>query len=467
VARVRTRTDDGGDRAPDRVHALAYVLSFDDLLRDDAWLAVLPERGAIEIGRGDGAARAALSGDRLDVPDGWASAAHARVGLEGEKATITDLGSRNGTWVSGERVTDRTLQDGDVVEIGHCLFVYRRVERAHAELVAEGRDANMLGRTPTLCAEAARMLSDLRRVARSRDSVLVLGETGSGKESTAETIHRLSKRSGPLVAVDAGAVPDNLFESTFFGHKKGAFTGADAARIGCIAQAHGGTLFLDEVGNLSAAAQAKLLRVIETGLVTPLGATEPIEVDVRWVAATNRDLYDAVDSSGSSFRADLLRRLAGYVARLPPLRARREDLGTITAFVLREAGVTKASITTTAARRLFTGALPGNVRQLRSALRSAALLAGTDAIDVAHLPAELAGAGPADSAPPAGAAARAPARRGSTLPPPFLRPSAKDVEEAIERSSGNVVHAAALLGTHPRQVYRWIERYGIDLTRYR
>ncbi len=462
MKQARTLTDDGGGGADARVHLLVYVLSYDDLRGGGAWSSLLPEKGALVFARADGesaGARATHVDDHVEVADGWASSLHARLVTDGEIAMLHDEGSRNGTWVNGVRTTSGALRDGDAIEIGHCLFVYRRVDARAAELLASEPSARMLGRSPTLSAEGASMLDGIGRVARSRDPILVLGETGAGKESTAETIHRLSKRTGPLVAVDGGAVPDNLFESTFFGHKKGAFTGAETNRVGVIAQAHQGTLFLDEVGNLSQAAQAKLLRVIETGLVTPLGANEAQKVDVRWVAATNRDLYeDAVAPGGSSFRADLLRRLAGFVARLPPLRARREDLGTLASSLLEEADIAKASITTNAARRLFLGPLPGNIRQLRAALRSAALLAGSSPIDVAHLPHDL----PALVPEPEGAT---PTR--STKPPPPARPSAEEVARAIETAKGNIVHAADLLGTHPRQVYRWIERYAIDLEKYR
>jgi DNA-binding NtrC family response regulator len=463
VARQGTWTDDGGRADARAVVVLSYVLSYDDLAGDEAWSVPIDDGVTITIGRDDDAVvpGAPTSGgeQRIGLGDRWASSKHASLQVSDGGGLLCDLGSRNGTWVNGEKVTERMVQDRDLVEIGRSLFVIRRVRADLAERVRHG-DRRM-GPTRTFSPEVARLVDDLRRIARSRDPVLVLAETGAGKESLAETVHALSFRKGPLVRVDAGAIPENLFESTFFGHRKGAFTGADLARTGLIAQADRGTLFLDEVGNLALAAQAKLLRAIETGLVTPVGANDPEKVDVRWIAATNRDLF-----GDRTFRPDLLRRLAGYVARLPPLRDRREDLGTIAAHVLREAGATRVEITTAAARRLLAGPLPGNVRQLRAALRSAVLLAAGGPIDVEHLPEDLRGEADEDVAS---------VRPGSLPPGPNApagipgpaakarRPTAEELTRVLADARGNVVHAAEHLGTHPRQVYRWIERYGLDL----
>jgi transcriptional regulator of acetoin/glycerol metabolism len=193
------------------------------------------------------------------------------------------------------------------------------------------------------------------------------------------------------------------------------------------------------------------LRVIETGQVTPIGGADPRAVDVRWIAATNRDLF----AEPCGFREDLLRRLAGYVARVPPLRARREDLGELTAHLLRDAGIASASITAPAGRALFASALPGNVRQLRTTLRSAAILAGDAPIDVHHLPA------------PEPATPAAEAERGSIDDKKAAAPTAADITAALTAAGGNVVRAAAALGAHPRQLYRWIERFAIDLSQYR
>jgi transcriptional regulator with GAF, ATPase, and Fis domain len=264
----------------------------------------------------------------------------------------------------------------------------------------------------------------------------------------------MSGRAGSYRPIDCGAVPENLFESTFFGHRKGAYTGALQDRVGEILRADGGTLSLDEIGNMSPINQAKLLRVIEEQKVYPLGAPEGVKVDVRWIAATNRDLF----LPEAQFRPDLLRRLAGHVARLPPLRKRREDLGVLTAHLLADAGVPRASISAAAGRRLFCSSFPGNIRQLRATLRRAALLAGDAPIELAHL--DLDGDGPP---------AAATQDQGPASTPPIsgtfeaVAPGREQIEAALISTRGNVVRAAKLLNTHPRQVYRWIERHGLDL----
>jgi DNA-binding NtrC family response regulator len=206
---------------------------------------------------------------------------------------------------------------------------------------------------------------------------------------------------------------------------------------------------------MSAAAQAKLLRVIETGEVVPVGGSDRQKVDVRWLAATNRDLL--ADRAG--FREDLLRRLAGHVSRIPPLRARREDLGVLAAHLLAEAGVGRASITSAAARVLFPAPLPGNVRQLRTILRSAAILAGNEPIDVAHLGEGLASSEVASASPEELDVGVASGKRAA--------PTADEVTRALAATGGNVVRAAASLAMHPRQLYRWIDRLGVDLERFR
>ena len=363
------------------VDLLIYVLDYDDLLAGDAEAFVI-DRFPLTVGRAaDDAPRVARDGDTLRVRDRWASAQHAVFEVRGDAVVVRDLGARNGVHVDGRRVSEHRLAPGSLVEIGHSMFVYRRWPESAAQRVLAGA---RLGPTRTLNAEVALLADAITRIAPTREPVLVLGETGAGKEVVAAAIHAASGREGPCVTVDCGAIPESLFGATFFGHRRGAFTGAADPRTGEIARADGGTLLVDEIANTSLASQAALLRVIEDGKVTPLGGSDAIEVDVRWIAATHQDLF----GKPGAFRPDLLARLAGYVARLPPLRARREDLGVLCAHLLREAGVAKAAMTAAAARQLFAGELPGNVRQLRQTLRSAAVLAGDGVIEVGHLPPE-------------------------------------------------------------------------------
>jgi DNA-binding NtrC family response regulator len=432
------------------VFRLTYVLSYDALV-DDAARGFALDGATLAIGRAAIEGPPTLERDELRLPDRWMSGDHAVIEARGDGHVIRDLGSRNGTWVDGVRITEQRLSSGALIEVGHSLLCYRACDAREA--AALDGPPPRLGPTRTWSPAVAAVVRDLERIARSRESVLILAETGAGKEIVAAALHAWSGRDGELAAVDCGAIPESLFESTFFGHRRGAFTGAAEARDGEITRADGGTLFLDEVGNMSATAQAKLLRTIETGEVTPIGG-EPRTVDVRWVAATNRDLV----GDGAGFREDLLRRLAGYVARIPPLRRRREDLGVLAAHLLADAGVARASITAAAGRALFASPLPGNVRQLRTVLRSAAILAGgaSPQIDVHHLG--------------EGLAAPTAARADEPEPEPDERkkaPTADEVTAALTRTGGNVVRAAAALGAHPRQLYRWIERLGIDVEQYR
>lgn len=465
---VDTTRQEQSHTRPKTLRTLTRVLSYDDLLDDESVSVALDRDAILRIKRAkDGAAKLSMQGDAISIADPWMSGAHAELILEDDTVSVRDAGSRNGTFVNGEPIDRRLLADGDLVECGHTLLCYREVLSTVAQR-ALSAGSQKFGPTRTHCPEVRALLADLKKVAASGVPVLILAETGAGKEVLASLVHELSGRAGKFVAVDAGAVPDSLLESTFFGHKKGAFSGAAEAREGLVRRADRGTLFLDEAGNLSHDAQAALLRVIEQGVVTSVGGDRAEAVDVRWVAATNRELF-----GDDGFREDLLRRLAGFVARIPPLRQRREDLGELCAFILRDAGATRASITVEAARALFCGPLSGNVRQLKAALRTAALLAGEDAIQREHLPEDLRADRATSSTKPASASrsTSAPASEPSTESRPSAestsRPTREQLESVLDACRGNVVRVAERLDTHPRQVYRWIEKHGIDLERYR
>jgi DNA-binding NtrC family response regulator len=232
----------------------------------------------------------------------------------------------------------------------------------------------------------------VERVAQRTIPVLLLGETGTGKEVIARELHRCSPRRGkPFVVVNCAAIPDGLVESTLFGCKRGAFTGADRDRPGAFVQAEGGTLFLDEVGELSAAAQAALLRALDSKRVCPVGDCHEIEVDARVVAATHRDL-SAMKGQGS-FRLDLYHRLNALTLELPPLRSRREEIAPLAEhFLLRAAHDSRTAvcrIEPEAMAKLVAYDWPGNVRELRNVIERAVALADAEAIRVADLPAAL------------------------------------------------------------------------------
>jgi len=217
------------------------------------------------------------------------------------------------------------------------------------------------------------VLEKLLVLAPTRLPVLVVGEPGAGKESLAKAVHDASGRKGPFVALDMGALPEGLAEAELFGHRKGAFTGADRARVGAFRSADGGTLFLDEIGNVSPALQAKLLRVLQQGVVRPLGDDRSVQVDVRVVAATNADLHTRVRQG--EFRRDLLGRLDGATLRLPPLRERLDDLDDLARHLLDRPGDPWCDAEAYAALSAHTW--PGNVRELDNVLRFAAAVVGS------------------------------------------------------------------------------------------
>ena len=425
-----TRTEKAPKKSRERVAVLLTVLSYDDLLAPEPLVVVLPRGPRVTLGRAEQGPWLSLRTEvDLDVRDAFASTRHAAI-RRGETDVISDLDSRNGTYVDGVRVSDHPLTDGALIEIGHTLLCYRKVEASEVVFLGKSPFGPVVTVSPALSA----LSRDLARIAPSREPVLLLAESGAGKEVAARMIHTLSGRRGELVSLDGGAIPDGLFESTLFGHARGAYTGATDARRGALEAAHQGTLFLDEVANLSLAAQAKLLRAWEEGTVTPVGSSTKRAVDVRFVAATNAALE-------GGFRGDLRQRMSGYVARLPPLRDRREDLGLLTAHLLREAGVTAASIIPEAARRLFSRPFPGNVRELRQVLRAAALLAQGEPFEVRHLGEAVVAA-----------------------PHPVVADDERTrLVAALATARGNIVRTAALLETHPRQVYRMVARHGVDL----
>ncbi|WP_374675954.1 sigma-54-dependent transcriptional regulator [Ideonella sp.] len=320
----------------------------------------------------------------------------------------------------------------------------------------------------------------VEKVARSMAPVLVHGESGTGKELVARAIHEVSVRAGqPFVAVNCGAIPENLLESEFFGYRKGAFTGAAEDRAGFFQAAHGGTLFLDEIGDLPLAMQSKLLRVIQERAVRPVGAVAEVPLNVRIVSATHKDLEAEV--AAGRFRQDLFYRLNVIRITMPPLRERRGDVPQIAAALLeriaRDAGVTPAPRLTAAAEaRLARYAFPGNVRELENLLHRAVALSPGDVIDVADLglPEALLEDASHDAA-TAGGATESPGALPATAPapppgaeplPPDLARHLDEIERAIlvralQEHGFNRTAAGARLGLSLRQMRYRMARLGI------
>ena len=290
------------------------------------------------------------------------------------------------------------------------------------------------------------VITALDKVARTNSTVLLLGESGTGKEVAARTIHEHSARSdGPFVPVNCAAISETLMESEIFGHEKGAFTGAAAGRRGRLELADGGTLFLDEIGELKLELQAKLLRVIQERRFERVGGTRTIEVDVRWIAATNRNLEEMV--SARTFREDLYHRLAVFPVRLPPLRERRRDLlplaEALLARVAADLGRPPLKLDDLARERIEKGIWRGNVRELGNALERAAILADGDVVRGEDF--QVAMASPlADIA-------------GGTMEE--IERGA--IERALAETGGNRRRAAERLGIGERTLYDKLKRYGL------
>ena len=265
-----------------------------------------------------------------------------------------------------------------------------QVAELRAELRQLGRFGPMIGSSTTM----QRIYDLVGKVAPADATVLVTGESGTGKELVAETIHRLSRRNGkPFVAINCGAISPTLIESELFGHERGSFTGADRTHRGCFERADGGTLLLDEVSEMSADLQSKLLRVLETGTVLRVGGDKPVKVDVRVVAASNRDLDQAV--AENKLRQDLLYRLKVFPILLPPLRDRGDDILALAQFFLdqlNQDNETRKHFTQDALAAIRNYTWPGNVRELRNAVHRAHILADAEEIGRRDLPEEVAGA---------------------------------------------------------------------------
>jgi sigma-54 dependent transcriptional regulator, acetoin dehydrogenase operon transcriptional activator AcoR len=465
------------DPGPRITPALFLVLACDAPLAP-SWRWLLDGTDVVEIGRSEGHALHTRSGRALElrVADHRVSTRHAALEREPDGGfALVDRGSKNGSRIGADTVTRRPLRDGDVIELGRTLFVYRGalvVAHDAIDVVSVRHDGVRGGGLATIDPGLAAQLAALGDVAASAEPIVVLGESGTGKEVVARVVHARSGRPGALVAVNCGALPDTLIEAELYGHKKGAFSGAVADRDGLVRAADRGTLFLDEIGDLPLGAQAALLRVLQEREVVPVGATAAIPVDFRVVAATHRDLPGMV--ARGTFREDLYARLAGFTMRLPPLRARRQDLGLLIAVLLdRLLGerAIEVRIDPAAAQLLFAHAWPRNVRELEKCLGAALALAKGGPIRAAHVVLDDA----VVTAPSSASSSSSSSSMPAVAPPTAARPVRPDNEDelrarllellAIHR--GNVSAVARELDTTRMQVHRWAKRFSIDLAAYR
>ena len=337
-----------------------------------------PNRGQVGAAEGTELAIGTAPGNHLVVTDPTVSRHHLVITATTNGFQVRDLGSTNGTCLAGYRVESAYLESGALVQLGETTVRFDALEERVTHPLSElDQFGDVLGQSPAM----RRVFGILERVAPSDTTILLDGETGTGKGAIAEAIHQLSGRaSGPFVVVDCGAIPPGLIESELFGHERGSFTGADERRIGAFEAASGGTVFLDEVGELGPDLQPKLLRVLEGRQVRRIGSVAPIPVDVRVIAATNRDLRHEVNAG--QFRTDLYYRLNVMRVTVPPLRDRREDIPLLVAHFYRN--IVKNADAAPPAElimRLMRQPWAGNVRELRSAVERAVLLGAAAATD--------------------------------------------------------------------------------------
>jgi DNA-binding NtrC family response regulator len=431
----------------------------------------------------------------LRFPDRWMSSTHARMGKVLGRWVLGDARSKNGTIVNGARTEHATLADGDLIELGHTLFIFRSaVPSAGVEAPDQSGGALLGDATPpglsTLVPPLARDLGTLAQISASTVSMIVHGESGTGKELIARAIHQISGRPGNFVAVNCGALPDTLVETELFGYRKGAFSGAAEDRPGLVRAADRGTLFLDEIGDLPASSQSAFLRVLQEREVMPVGGTRAVPVDIRLVAATHRDLEKLVEAG--QFRGDLYARLSGFTITLPPLRERLEDLGLLVSALLKRLAPDRAaslSISLEAARAMFRHTWPLNVRELEKSLTAACVLAREGIIELDHLPESVRCALGATTRPiGAGSEATSAAQAAATPAPAEASPAGEmDPDDPADDAplseddrrrreqliglfrehGGNVSAVARAMGKARMQIQRWMRRYKIDPESFR
>jgi PAS domain S-box-containing protein len=337
--------------------------------------------------------------------------------------------------------------EGRVIGGAETFRDLSEIEALREELAGRTRIGDLVSHSPLM----QRVFEVLPAVAASPSTVLILGETGTGKEVVARTIHTLSsRRNGPFVAVNCGALPDTLLESELFGYKAGAFTGATRNKPGRFAMATGGTLFLDEIGHVSTALQVRLLRVLQERVYEPLGATRSETTDARIIVATNADL--AADVRAGAFREDLYYRVNVVRIELPPLRRRKEDIPLLVdQFIARFNRLQQRSIagmTAEALSLLMAHDWPGNVRELENVVERAFVLCNQGPIDIAHLPGDFLGTGVV------------PPRQSIRATRDLVE--AQTIRRALERNGFNRLATAAELGIHKSTFFRKIKRLGIQ-----
>lgn len=428
----------------------------------------LPVEGSVSLGRSDAA--------DIQVQDPLMSRVHATVHVT-PTLSVSDLGSSNGTIVRGSRIEANTLTSisvGDTIEVGATVLIVqpdfsrrRPAQQPEPEHTGDHKDPST-EETPM-----DRVHKLARRIAKSQINVLLLGETGVGKEVMARTIHGYSQRSeAPFLGLNCASLNEQLFESELFGYEKGAFTGATNSKTGLIESADGGTVFLDEVGEMPLSAQAKLLRVLEERQVMRVGSLRPRDIDVRFIAATNQNLDKEIELG--KFREDLFYRLNGISLVIPPLRERPEEIPQLARTFIDEATraagfAAQPTLGRDAVAWMQQHTWPGNIRELRNAVNRAVLLATNGVIEPDHLqtdnyqPRSGRGSGRSPVAQePAAPAPAAPVPAGAD---PAFEAERQRVLDALAACGGNQTRAAKMLGIARRTLTTKLDKFGIPRPR--
>jgi transcriptional regulator with GAF, ATPase, and Fis domain len=432
----------------------------------------------------------------LTIADATVSGVHARITrmpLSDSEFTIEDLGSTNGTFVAGRRINGPTrLPPGALVFVGSQVLVFRTVTPMEMVALRE-EEARPLAPVPTMSPALALTATKLRLLARSSAEILLVGETGVGKDVFANAVHAASGRTGKMIAVNCAAIPKELVESELFGYEKGAHSTAQNRKTGLVEAANGGTLFLDEIGDMPLELQSKLLRFLQDKRFSPLGSTRTIEADVRVIAATSRTALDR----GGHVQEAMLGRLGAQPISLPPLRDRIEDIGRLVAYFLAQAS-DERGFEAEAFHALLLHAWPLNVRELSKVVNEASLLSrGASAIGLEHLPDALTALLQVDTdelieavkpdepdedthvdlAPAASADAENSRVRELAVEAHTSRliekrtrrpaPTPEELTTLLARFEGSVAQVARHLDRQYAVVWRCIQRYGIDANAYR
>jgi DNA-binding NtrC family response regulator len=407
-----------------------------------------PDSGAaLEVTRGRARVGTARSND-LVLTDGTVSRLHCQLLVGEQTVRLVDLGSTNGTFIGGIRVHDAEIVAGDIQVGSTTIRLIPGAERAVLWLAPHGRFGELVGSSVPM----RRLYAELERAAQSDATVLLQGETGTGKDLAARTIHEHSRRAdGPFVTIDCGSIAPSLIESELFGHVRGAFSGATHDRKGVLERGNGGTVFFDEIGELPLALQPKLLRVLEARELRPVGSDEVRPIDIRVIAATNRPLAKSVNEG--TFREDLYYRLAVIECEMPPLRDRREDIPALAASFYRRFAEDESEIPPELLADLQHRNWPGNVRELRNYVERMVVM-GWDRE-------------PPRPAPAPGDPQRVEAVVLRHLPLREARAqwleqfNALYVKALLDKTRGNITRTAELAGINRRSLQRLMTRLGL------